>query len=52
MPPKLAIDKIIELRNKARAEKNWVLADNIRNNLANVNILMKDTKEGTTWEVQ
>ena len=45
--------KIIEERNKARAEKNWAVADKIRNELDKINIVLKDTKNGTTeWEVK
>ena len=47
------MQKIIEERNKARAEKNWTVADKIRNELDKINIVLKDTKNGTTeWEVK
>lgn len=42
--------KIIEARNKARAEKNWAEADKIRNLLDSISIVLKDSKEGTFWE--
>jgi len=42
--------KIIECRNQARAEKNWALADKIRNLLDSISIVLKDSKDGTIWE--
>src|SRR5574344_1082459 len=38
--------KIIQVRTQARQEKNWTLADEIRNELANIGIKIIDTKEG------
>ena len=43
-------EKIIEYRNKARKEKNWAVADKIRNLLDSISIVLKDTNEGTVWE--
>ncbi len=51
MAPFEAMDKIIEMRNNARAEKNWDLADKIRNALTAVNITLKDSAAGTNWEI-
>ncbi len=42
--------KIIEYRNIARKEKNWPVADKVRNLFDSVNIVLKDTKEATYWE--
>ncbi len=47
-----SMDEIIERRRVARAEKNWDLADKIRIALDNAGILLKDSKEGTVWEVK
>ncbi|MCQ2739208.1 MAG: cysteine--tRNA ligase [bacterium] len=44
--------EIIEKRKNARLEKNWDIADKIRIALDNVGIVLKDSKEGTTWEVK
>ncbi len=44
------MEKIIEIRNAARAEKNWALSDKIRNTLDSIGIILKDTKEKTYWE--
>ena len=42
--------KIIEYRNIPRKEKNWPVADKVRNLFDSVNIVLKDTKEATYWE--
>ena len=47
-----SMDEIIEKRKAARAEKNWDVADKIRVALDKVGIVLKDTKEGTTWELK
>jgi len=40
---------LIEMRNEARANKNFALSDEIRDKLLNVGIQLKDSKEGTTF---
>ena len=47
-----SMEEVIEYRKNARAEKNWELADKIRIALDEVGIILKDSKEGTTWEVK
>lgn len=42
--------KEIERRNQAKKEKNFALADEIRDALREKGILLKDTKEGTIYE--
>ncbi len=42
---------LIDLRNQARKNKNWELADRIRDELAAIGIRLKDGKDGTTWEI-
>jgi len=42
---------LIDLRNEARKNKNWELADKIRDELARLGIKLKDTKEGTEYEI-
>ena len=46
------MEKIIQVRNEARAQKNWAVADNIRNSLDKINIVLKDSKEGTVFELK
>jgi len=43
------IDKVIEIRAKARAEKNWALADEIRQTFDKIGIIFKDGKDKTIW---
>ena len=47
-----SMEEIIEIRKNARAEKNWDLADKIRISLDKVGIILKDSKDGTTWELK
>jgi cysteinyl-tRNA synthetase len=42
---------IIEMRQEAKLNKNWEVADSIRNHLAALGITIKDTKEGAIWEM-
>ncbi len=41
---------LIELRAKARANKDFATSDAIRDGLASTGITLQDLKEGTTWE--
>ena len=41
---------IIGLRQDAKINKNWQASDEIRNELKNAGIVLKDTKEGVEWE--
>lgn len=42
---------ILDMRKIARENKDWAASDKIRNMLASLNITVKDTKEGATWEI-
>ena len=42
---------IIDIRKDAKANKNWAVADLIRDKLTEIGIVLKDTKEGTTYEL-
>lgn len=43
------IDTLVESRNEAKKEKNWELADRIRDELAAQGIILEDGPDGTTW---
>jgi cysteinyl-tRNA synthetase len=43
---------LIEMRNEARANKNWALSDEIRDRLAALGIQLKDGKDGTGYLIQ
>jgi len=46
------MDLIIELRKNARAGKDFATSDKIRDELSNLGITIKDTRDGSTWEIQ
>lgn len=46
------IQTMIQARLVARADKNWAEADRIRDELAAMNIILKDGPDGTSWEVK
>lgn len=46
------MDLIIDLRKNARSNKDFATSDKIRNELASLGIILKDTREGTTWETE
>ncbi len=41
---------LIEVRNEARKQKQFAIADMIRDKLADIGIQLKDSKDGTKWE--
>lgn len=46
------IDIMMQIRNTARQNKDWATSDNIRDELKNAGIIIKDTKEGYEWELE
>lgn len=46
------MDEILTLRKTARENKDWGLADKIRIAFDEVGIVLKDSKEGTKWEMK
>ena len=46
------VNNEIEKRNLAKKEKNYELADSIRKTLENKGIILKDTREGTTFDIK
>lgn len=45
------VDMVLEQRQQAKAEKNWALSDQIRDNLSALGFEVKDTKDGFTWSL-
>jgi cysteinyl-tRNA synthetase len=45
------VDMVLELRAKAKAEKDWATSDRIRDELARDGFEVKDTKDGATWKL-
>jgi cysteinyl-tRNA synthetase len=48
---KETISAAIDARNAARKVKNFAEADRIRDELDKMGVVLKDTKDGTTWEI-
>lgn len=46
------IDTLIARRTEAKKEKNWALADQIRDELKAKGIILKDSPQGTIWEYE
>lgn len=46
------IDELIAKRTKARAEKDWVTADAIRDKLKEMHVVIEDTKDGIKWHFE
>lgn len=47
-----AVELLIDLRNQARANKDFSTSDAIRDQLADAGIQLKDSKEGTTYSLK
>lgn len=45
------VDMVLELRAKAKAEKNWAVSDQIRSALSEAGFQVKDTKDGVSWKL-
>lgn len=43
------IEKLIEERQQARKDRNWTLADKIRDDLKDKGIILEDTPQGVKW---
>jgi cysteinyl-tRNA synthetase len=48
---KREIEKLIDARTAARTAKDFKESDRIRDELAKMGVVLKDSKDGTTWEV-
>ena len=46
------MDMILEYRKEAKAAKDWAKSDQIRDALSALGIVVKDTKEGSTWTLK
>lgn len=45
------VDMVLELRAKAKADKDWATSDQIRDALSDAGFEVKDTKDGVTWKL-
>lgn len=45
------VEMVLDMRDKAKADKNFNLSDDIRNKLTEAGVLVKDGKEGSSWKI-
>jgi cysteinyl-tRNA synthetase len=46
------METILDIRKEAKLKKDWPTADKIRDHLAKLNIEVKDTKDGASWNLK
>ena len=46
------VDALIVQRRQARADRDWALADQIRDRLAALHVVLEDGPEGTQWRIE
>jgi len=46
------MQSILKIRQNARTQKDWTTSDMIRDELARLKIVVKDTKDGAEWKVE
>jgi len=46
------IKTLVEQRQEARADKNWALADRIRDELRSAGVILEDTPQGVRWKLE
>ncbi|MGH3932860.1 MAG: CysS/YqeB C-terminal domain-containing protein, partial [Pseudonocardiaceae bacterium] len=44
------VDTLVEFRDRARAQRSWSLADELRERLTTAGITVRDTPTGTVWD--
>ena len=47
-----AIDLLLDIRSQAKANKDWATSDKIRNRMAEIGFVVKDTKDGAEWSLK
>jgi cysteinyl-tRNA synthetase len=47
-----SVDLLLELREDARKARDFATSDKIRNRLAELGVLVEDTKDGPTWKLK
>ena len=46
------VELLIDIRNDLRTAKQWDLADKIRDELANLGVILEDAPAGTEWRMK
>lgn len=49
--PKEVLDEILKQRQEARLNKDWAKSDLIRDELTLIGVTIKDSKDGSSWEI-
>lgn len=44
------VDLLVQIRRELRTQKLWALSDVVRNRLAELGVVLEDTKDGTSWK--
>jgi len=45
------VDTLVELRDRARAQRSWSVADELRQRLTTAGVEVRDTPSGTVWDL-
>jgi cysteinyl-tRNA synthetase len=51
-PFEKAVDLLLEIRKEAKAKKDWATSDLIRDKIAALGFVVKDTKDGFEWSLK
>jgi cysteinyl-tRNA synthetase len=46
------VDLLVEIRRELRQQKLWSLSDLVRDRLAELGVILEDSKDGTTWRMK
>ena len=46
------VERLLDARSEARASKDWPKADEIRDQLKSMGVVVKDTPEGPSWTLE
>ena len=45
------VESLLEMRESARASKNWPESDRIRDELTEMGVVVEDSPDGTKWRI-
>lgn len=51
-PYRAAVELLLEMRAKAKADRDWATSDLIRDRMAQAGFDVKDTKDGVEWKIR
>ena len=46
------LNRLVQIRNEERKQKNFDVSDRIRDSLEKIGIILKDDLEKTTWSIE